>query len=174
HALEVLVEDLRTLALSDAGSLTLAREPVEPAALAHDAVAAFRTQAEAAGVTLAADVDPAVPPVDADPARLRGVIGNLVANALRHTPGGGSVTIGARDRAGRVALTVTDTGEGIPPDLLPRVLDRFVRGPGSRGSGLGLAIARDVVAAHGGTIEIESQPGTGTTVRLLLPAADRA
>jgi two-component system sensor histidine kinase BaeS len=171
RSLELLVDDLRTLALSDASGLVLSPEPVDPAALAQDTLAAFASRAVAAGVELGADVDGSVPLVLVDPARMRGVLGNLVSNAVRHTPRGGSVRIGAAPAGGAVAVTVTDTGEGIPADLLPRVFDRFVRGPGSRGSGLGLAIARDVVRAQGGTIEIESRPGAGTTVRLTLPRA---
>ena len=99
------------------------------------------------------------------------VLGNLLANALRHTPAGGTVRVAVRRAGDRVELTVTDTGAGIPADLLPHVFDRFVKGPGATGTGLGLAIARDVVAAHGGTIGIESEPGAGTTVRVELPAA---
>jgi signal transduction histidine kinase len=173
RTLEVLVDDLGTLALSETGSLALSPEPVDPAALAHDTLAAFAARAEAAGVRLDADVGPGVPPVRADPARIRGVLGNLVANAVRHTAAGGWVRVSAApDPAGGVAITVADSGEGIPPELLPHVFERFVRGPGSTGSGLGLAIARDVVTAHGGAIAIESQPGAGTTVRLTLPAAE--
>jgi two-component system, OmpR family, sensor histidine kinase BaeS len=171
RALEVLTEDLRTLALSEAGSLVLTREPLDLAALAHDAVAAFQAQAEAAGVALAVEAGPDVPTADLDPARMRSVIGNLVSNALRHTPPGGAVKVGVRPSGGGVEMTVADTGEGIPGELLPHVFERFVRAPGSRGSGLGLAIARDVVAAHGGTIDIESRQGSGTTVRVYLPAA---
>src|SRR5207302_1338466 len=82
---------------------------------------------------------------------------------------GGTVRVAVRRAGDRVELPVTDTGAGIPADLLPHVFDRFVKGPGATGTGLGLAIARDVVAAHGGTIGIESEPGAGTTVRVELP-----
>lgn len=171
RALEVLTEDLRTLALSEAGALALAREHVDLAALAHDAVSAFQARAEAAGVTLSAGADEDLPPADADPVRIQGVVGNLLANALRHTPAGGAVRVAVGRAGDRVELTVSDTGEGIPAELVPHVFDRFVRGAGSTGTGLGLAIARDVVTAHGGTIDIDSRPGAGTTVRLALPAA---
>jgi signal transduction histidine kinase len=171
RALEVLTEDLRTLALSESGSLALSREQVDPAALVQEAVAGLHTQAEAAGVTLTAEAVPGVPMAELDPARIRGVIGNLVSNALRHTPPGGSVRVGVRPAGGGIEMTVTDSGGGIPPELLPHVFERFVRAPGSPGSGLGLAIARDLVTAHGGTIGIESRQGSGTTVRLSLPAA---
>lgn len=171
RTLEVLVEDLRTLALSEAGSLVLSREHVDPAALVHDALAALQTQAATAGVDLVAEISADVPMADVDPARIRSVLGNLVSNALRHTPPGGAVRIDVRPSGGEIEMTVTDSGEGIAPELLPHVFERFVRAPGSSGSGLGLAIARDIVTAHGGTIDIESRQGSGTTVRLELPAA---
>jgi two-component system sensor histidine kinase BaeS len=110
-----------------------------------------------------------VPAVDADPARLGSVLANLLSNAIRHTPAGGTVTVSAREAGDMVEIEVTDTGTGIPPDLLPNVFGRFVRGPGSEGSGLGLAIARDLVVAHGGSIIVESPPGRGTTFRFTLP-----
>ena len=98
------------------------------------------------------------------------MLGNLLSNAIRHTPAGGSVTIAARRSGAALELAVSDTGEGIPADVLHRVFERYVKGPSSTGTGLGLAIARDVVKAHGGRIEAESRPGKGTTIRLLLPA----
>ena len=168
--LDRLVEDLRTLVLTDAGSLVLNRERVDIGVLVNDALASFKPQAEAAGVTMTAEIGEAVPVVDADPARIRSVIGNLLSNGIRHTPAGGSVRVGVQRAGDKVILAVTDTGEGIPPELLPHVLDRFVKAPESTGSGLGLAIAHDIVNAHGGTIEIKSAVGTGTTVRLTLPA----
>lgn len=180
RALEQLVDDLRTLALAESGSLTLAREPVDLAVLANESAAAFRVTADAGEVTLRVEAAPDLPPVSADPARIRGVLGNLLANALRHTPAGGMVTLAVRrSEAGppgapgtRVEVAVTDTGSGISAELLPRVFDRFVKGEGSSGSGLGLAIARDIVAAHGGTIEAQSDPGGGTTIRFWLPVGD--
>ena len=179
-ALEQLVDDLRTLALAESGSLTLAREPVDLAVLANESAAAFRATADAGQVSLRVEATPDLPPVSADPARIRGVLGNLLANALRHTPAGGTVTLAVRpseaaDAAApglRVEVAVTDTGTGISAELLPRVFDRFVKGEGSGGSGLGLAIARDIVAAHGGTIEARSVPGGGTTIRFWLPVGD--
>jgi signal transduction histidine kinase len=171
RTLERLTEDLRTLALAESGSLALAREQVDVALLVNDVVAAWQPQAEAAGVRLEADTAVALPAASLDPARTWGVLGNLIANALRHTPRGGSIRVCARAPGGAIEVTVTDTGEGIPLDLMPHVFERFARGPGSPGSGLGLAIAHDVVMAHGGTIEIESQPGQGTTVRLTFGAS---
>jgi two-component system sensor histidine kinase BaeS len=170
QTLDRLVEDLRTLALTDAGNLVLRKESTDLGALARDTVESFKTQAEGAGLKLTADVEDGLPSVEIDPARIRSVIGNLVSNAIRHTATGGSVTVGVTKSANGLVLTVIDNGEGITPDLLPRVFERFVKGAKSPGSGLGLAIAHDVVAAHGGTIEIESEPASGTRVRLTLPA----
>jgi two-component system sensor histidine kinase BaeS len=175
--LERLVEDLGTLALSEMGSLVLAREPIDLAVLVNTTLASFAGSAEAAGVTMAADVSADVAPVLADPARLSGVLRNLLANAIRYTPAGGSVHVQARRTDDRVVVEVRDTGGGIAPDLLPHVFERFVKGPGSSGSGLGLAIARDVVVAHGGTIEAIGIPttaagagaGGGTIIRFTLP-----
>jgi len=171
HTLEVLLEDLRTLALSETGSLTLKREPTDLAVLVNETFSSFSGAAETAGVTLAEDVAQDVPLVAIDPARIRGVLGNLLTNAIRHTPQDGSVIVRGRSSGDVVTVTVEDTGEGIPDQLLPRVFDRFVKGPGSGGTGLGLAIARDVVVAHGGSIEAQSGAAAGTTVRFTLPAS---
>jgi signal transduction histidine kinase len=165
-----LVDDLRTLALAETGHLQLQREPVDMATLINDTIASFEAPARAKGVALAADIPGELPTVSADAVRIRGVIANLLANAIAHTPVGGSVRVGAAPADGGVAVSVTDTGEGIPADLLPRIFDRFVKTPGSSGSGLGLAIARDLVTAHGGTISADSTVGSGTSVRFTLPA----
>jgi signal transduction histidine kinase len=120
---------------------------------------------------LIAELEPDLPAVDADPARIRGVLGNLLSNAIRYTPSGGTVTAGAARSGDLVTLSIRDTGPGIPEELRARIFERFVKGPGSPGSGLGLAIARDVVSAHGGTIEAISDPGKGTEIRFTLPVA---
>ena len=145
-------------------------EQADPAgyytALAADTVESFRTQAEAADVTVSAETADNLPLVEADPARIRSVIGNLLSNAIRHTPAGGLVKVAASGSVHEVVVTVTDTGEGIAPDLLPHVFERFVKGASSTGSGLGLAIARDIVIAHGGKLEIQSAAGSRTVIRL--------
>jgi two-component system sensor histidine kinase BaeS len=166
-----LVDDLRTVALSESGSLPLHREPTDLAIVATDAVGGFRSAAQAAGVALDTEIADDIPLLEVDPVRIREVISNLVANALRHTPSGGSIAVDARvDEAGRaVVVTVRDTGTGIDPELLPHVFDRFAKAPGSRGSGLGLAIARGLVEAHGGSIEVESTPDRGSTFRFRIP-----
>jgi len=171
RSLEVLVEDLRALALTDTGSLALNREPVDPAELVDETVATFAAQADEAGVKLIASAPSGLPVVDVDPTRMRSAIGNVIANAIRHTPSGGSVSVSAVAADARLVISVTDTGDGIAPDLLPRVFERFVRGAGSKGSGLGLAIAHDITVAHGGTIDVESSVGAGTTFRISLPVA---
>jgi signal transduction histidine kinase len=164
-ALDRLVEDLRTLVLTDAGNLVLHKEPTDLGALVRDTVESFRAQTEAKGVAPAAEVADGLPLAEVDPARIRQVIGNLLSNSLRHTPSGGSVTVSVTAPA---TITVADTGEGIPPELLPHVFERFAKGPDSTGSGLGLAIAHDIVTAHGGTIRIANNADRGSTVTLSL------
>lgn len=169
RVMERLIDDLRTVALSEAGTLALHPEPTDPEVLIGEVIGAFSSGATAAGVTLATEVTGELPILEIDPVRIREVLSNLVANALRHTPAGGTVTVGGSATAGAVVLTVRDTGPGIDPALLPHVFDRFVKSPGSRGSGLGLAIARGLVEAHGGSISVESPAGGGTTFRVELP-----
>lgn len=170
QTLDRLVEDLRTLVLTDAGNLVLHKEPTDIGALVHDTVESFRSQSESAGVTLDAQIESA-PSVHLDPSRMRQVIGNLLSNALRHTSSGGSVKVTVRSAGNQVTVEIADTGEGIPPDLLPHVFERFVKGPRSTGSGLGLAIAHDIVVAHGGKLVIDSEPGKGTTASITLPSS---
>jgi signal transduction histidine kinase len=176
RTLEKLIDDMRTVALAEAGSLSLDLRPTDLVALVDDAIAAFGAQATAASVTLTADHQPGLPDALADGPRIRQVLSNLLANALRHTPAGGRIVVGEAAGAGRkqLSVTVTDDGSGISAELLPKAFDRFVRGPDSSGSGLGLAISRDIVTAHGGDINITSQPGRGTTVTFTLPAVKSA
>jgi signal transduction histidine kinase len=182
HLLARLVDDLRTLALAEAGQLGLERAPTDPAALAQSVVAQFQPQAEAKGVALRLQTQAALPRVMLDPQRISQVLGNLLSNALRHTPEGGSVvcrvTGDAEAGAGRepavVTFSVRDTGSGIPAEALPRIFERFYRADGGRsradgGTGLGLTIARQLVEAHGGKIWAKSEPGQGTEVGFWLP-----
>lgn len=167
RTMEALVADLRTLVESDAGALSLARESVALAELIPEVVAAQRPQAPE--VSLTADVPSDLPAVDADPARLRRVLVNLLQNAVAHTPAGGSVHVRAERAGDMVSVTVADSGAGMEPELAARAFERFAKSPASRGSGLGLSIAKDIVEAHGGTIDLRSEPGRGTTVRFTLP-----
>ncbi len=186
-----LVDDLRDLALADAGQLAIYKEPTDVADMVQGTVVSLRPQAEAKGVTVAAEVAPNLPEVSADPQRLEQVLRNLLANALRYTPTGGKIEIratpdrvvhgaGATSCTGQtiypyVRVAVSDTGMGIAPEDLPHVFDRFWRGDKSRsrsggGAGLGLAIARQIVETHGGRIWAESAVGQGTTFTFVLPA----
>ena len=169
--LETLVDALGTMTLADVGSLKLKREAVDVPVLVTSSLAAFQSAADAAGVRLIADLEPDLPAIDADPARIRGVLGNLLSNAIRYTPSAGTVTVSARRSGDTVVFAVRDNGQGIPEELRSRIFERFVKGPGSPGSGLGLAIAKDVVSAHGGTIEAISDLGKGTEIRFTLPVA---
>ncbi len=174
QTLDRLVEDLRTLALTDAGNLVLKKEPTDLGALAHDTADSFQPEAATAGVSLTTEIAADLPSVDVDPARLRQVISNLLSNAMHHTPKGGSVKVEVSSATGQVTVTVTDTGEGIPPDLLPHVFERFAKGPSSKGSGLGLAIAHAIVIAHGGELQVSNGVEGGTVLRVILtPAASR-
>jgi two-component system, OmpR family, sensor histidine kinase BaeS len=164
-SLDRLVDDLRTLVLTDAGSLDLHKEPTDLGALARDTVESFRPQAEGKGVVLSASIAGDLPAVEVDPARMRQVIGNLLSNSIRHTPSGGSVKVAVTLPA---TTTVSDTGEGIPEELLPHVFERFAKGPNSTGSGLGLAIAHDIVTAHGGSITAANNPDQGAAVTFTL------
>jgi signal transduction histidine kinase len=167
-----LLDDLQTLSTAEAGALRLDRRPVAPTELVEDAVASFRPQADAAQVRLAARTDPGAPAVLADPLRIGQVLANLLSNALRHTPSGGTVTVSATPAAAGASFEVADTGPGIPDDEREHVFERFVKSPGSAGAGLGLAIARSLVRAHHGEIVAEPAPGGGTVIRFHLPAAD--
>ena len=165
-----LIDDLRTLALSEAGTLGLHPEPTDPDVVVGDVVRSFELAAGTAGVELVVAIEGDLPILEVDPVRLREILANLIANALRHTPAGGRVTVGGGLEGDRwVCLEVRDTGRGIEPSLLLHVFDRFVKGDDSHGSGLGLAIARQLVVAHGGEIAAESVPGEGTTIRVRLP-----
>ena len=166
--LERLIDDLRTLSLADADALALQREPIDLAAVAADAVAALEPQSNESGVRLHVDADPDLPTLDLDPLRIRQVVTNLVVNALRHTPRGGRIEVQVRARADGQLLAVSDTGTGMDAATAARAFDRFWRTPDSSGAGLGLAIVRDLVVAHGGRVDLRSEPGRGTTVECLL------
>ena len=166
--LERLVEDLRTLALADAGALPIRREPTDLGALAADVVAGFERAAASASVRLEVATDDG-PPAELDPLRVRQVVSNLVSNALRHTPAGGRVGVRVSHEPDAVTLEVADTGTGMDSEAAARAFDRFWRSGDSAGAGLGLAIVRDLVVAHGGEVTLESAPGRGTTVRCRFP-----
>lgn len=167
--LEQLIEDLRTLVLADAGALSLHREATDLGQIAADAVAGFEPQASAAGVTLRLTAGAELPELELDARRVHQVIGNLVSNAVRHTPPGGSVEVTVEAAPDAVTLTVADTGTGMDAGAAAHAFDRFWRAGESAGAGLGLAIVRDLVTAHGGTVSLESKPGAGTRVSCRFP-----
>jgi len=169
-----LVEDLRTLALAESGALQLKKEPTDLALLLGETISAFRTQADAAGVKIDLQAGPEALILTLDPERIRQVLSNLIANALRYTPRDGAIHIryaSLRSDEGKYAeVTVEDSGVGIAPEVLPHIFNRFYKSRDSSGTGLGLPIARHLVEAHGGSITAASQPGHGTTMRIRLPA----
>ena len=168
-----LVEDLRTLAHTESGTLALQKESTDIAILLNDTAGSF--SADAAELKVALDVGAAsdLPLVEVDPLRVREVLTNLISNALRHTPAGGRVAVSASATPTTIVVTVTDTGAGIPAADLPKIFDRFYKGRTSSGSGLGLTIARNLVVAHGGEIRADSVEGKGTNVTVTLPLASR-
>ena len=174
RSLSGLIDDLFELAQIEAGGLSLERRPNSMTDLASDTLESFSALAARSGVRLAGRVDPDVDPIVMDAARIGRVLANLVSNALRHTPSGGSVHLRAQRDADTVSVSVVDTGEGIPGERLPHVFERFAGGAPASGrpsgsGGLGLAIARGIVEAHGGRIEIESAAEQGTRVTFRLP-----
>jgi signal transduction histidine kinase len=172
-----LVNELRELALAEAAQLPLCIQEVDLASLVQETAAVFEPLAEEKGVTVATQIPAELPLIEVDRARLRQVLHNLLANALRHTPAGGAITISAQAEDGGMRLAVVDTGDGMEPQQLAHVFDRFYRTDPSRsresgGSGLGLAIVKAIVEAHGGTVSAASAgPGKGSAFTICLFAA---
>jgi len=176
--LGALIEDLRVLTLAETGHLPLAKERVDLAELVEGACEAIRPAAADEGIEVAVEVE-AEPglTVEADPIRIRQVLGNLLSNALRHSPPGKAIRVRAYRDGGEARVEVHDQGPGIAPEDLPHIFERFYRGDPARsgeGTGLGLAIARELVRLHGGRIWAESQDGATFTFALPLVAEDRS
>jgi len=174
-----LLDDLTDLSNIELGRVSLRLEPARLDEVVDSVLAIIGPKAASGRVTLAAELPAALPPVQADRDRLAQVLINLVDNAVKYTPAGGRVVVRARVVDGRVEVAVSDTGVGIPPADLPRITERFYRVDKARsrelgGTGLGLAIVKHLVLAHGGELAIESEPGRGTTVRVILPAGPPA
>jgi signal transduction histidine kinase len=172
-----LVDDLQELSLAEAGGLTLERRPLVLADVVDRATRAVRPRAETEGVALRVDLSEDLPLVDVDPRRIGQVLRNLLDNGLTHTRPGGEILVDARAGDEWVEVGVRDTGAGIAAEDLPHVFERFYRADRSRsratgGAGLGLAIARQLVEAHGGRIEVESEIGQGTRFTFTLPVAE--
>jgi two-component system sensor histidine kinase BaeS len=167
-----VVEDLELLAAAEAAELRLDQQPVDLAAVAGEVLDLLQPRATQAGVTLRGELRAAM--VSGDPQRLHQITANLVANAVKYTPPGGTVTVTVDHAGGSVRLVVTDTGPGIEPEELPHLFDRFWRGRaaiGTPGSGIGLTVVAELVRAHGGRLEVTSTPGTGTAFTVCLPEA---
>ena len=174
-----LVEDLRVLALAESGSLRLDYQSVAPRELLEQTAEAFRARAGTKGVELVLDLPRQLPRVEMDRTRMTQVVGNLLENAILHSPEGSVVTISARaPDTETLRLAVADQGRGIDPEVLPQIFDRFYRVDPSRaratgGSGLGLTIAKQLVEAHQGTIGVESKVGKGSCFYVELPLSSR-
>jgi PAS domain S-box-containing protein len=173
-----LIEDILDVSRIAAGKLDLERAPLLMGRIADKAVSALRPEAQKRGVDLGADIAEALPPVDGDARRLQQVLGNLLSNALKFTPAGGSVRVRCAREGGYVVLEVRDSGIGIEPEFLPSVFERFRQADARTtrrhgGLGLGLAIARHLVECHGGSITAASDGrGAGATFTVRLPVAD--
>jgi two-component system OmpR family sensor kinase/two-component system sensor histidine kinase BaeS len=181
RVLSRLVDDLRELALADAGQLPLHLGVVDPGEVLSSTVANFAIAAESQNVQIVLKENGPLPAIRADVDRMAQIVRNFIVNALHHTSGG-SITVSAEvipadsTQHDMVRINVSDTGEGIPPEVLPHVFDRFYRGDKSRArasgsSGLGLAIAKAWVEAMGGRIGVESTPGKGSRFWFALPTA---
>ena len=176
--LQRAVEDLLLMAEIEAERLELRHEPTDLAELATATVEAARPAAAEHGIELLLDAKAGLP-LEGDAGRLRQVLDNLVSNALKFTPDGGSVTVSAHNGSGPLRVEVTDTGIGIPQEELGQLFSRFYRASTATrraipGTGVGLVIARAIVEAHGGSISLESTEGAGTSVLVTLPAAQPA
>ena len=177
-SLSRLVDDLQELSQADAGELKLVCQEEDISKLIRQAVAAWQPQAAAKNLIISASLPDKLPPVSIDSHRIRQVLNNLLENAVVHTGQGGSITVTVRQDK-QVKISVADTGEGIPAKAQPNIFERFYgvdksRTRGIGGSGLGLTIAKRLIEAHGGRIEVESEPGKGSTFTLVLPVAEQS
>ena len=174
QSLSALIDDLFEMSQIGAGGLQMERQPASLSDLLSDTLESFTALATAKGVSLTGQAGAGVDPVAMDVQKIGRVLGNLIGNAIRHTPAGGRVRVQAMAAGRDVLVEVIDSGEGIPAASLGRVFDQFYRAEESRnretgGAGLGLAIAKGIVAAHGGEIGVESEPGAGARFWFVLP-----
>jgi signal transduction histidine kinase len=173
-SLSRLVGDLQELTLADAGKLKMAVQPEEISHIIKETVLAIQAKAANKELNVTTDLPEELPLVEIDAQRIRQVLNNLLSNALAHTGKGGMITVASQQQGDRLAISVTDSGEGIAPEHLPFIFDRFYRVDKSRtratgGSGLGLTIAKRLVESHGGTITVTSQLGQGSAFTFTLP-----
>ena len=175
--LDHLVEDLRTLSLADAGELPINPQPTEPGRLIQEAASLFQMRAQKKNIKLDLDIAPHLPTLELDPGRMTQVLTNILDNATRHTPESGQIVLSAVQWNDQVKITIEDSGQGLPPEDISRIFERFYRTDSSRqrndkgsgGSGLGLAIAKSIVQAHNGQLSAESEAGQGLKIIISLP-----
>ena len=179
HKLEAIIGDLLDLARLEGGGDTLEHDAVLVDDLFRRVADRHRPVLLDRAVTLTTDTAAGTPLILGDADRLEQALQNVAANAIRHTPDGGTVTLHAEPAGDRVRITVADSGPGIPPEHLPHIFDRFYKADASRagtrvpsGSGLGLSIVRAIVVRHGGEIRAMNGPAGGALFELLLPAVD--
>jgi PAS domain S-box-containing protein len=174
NEMKMLISDLLDFAQIQSGTFAVTPSPHNLADAVLPIIERMRLLAEARQQHLEADVPATLHYVEVDIHRLAQVISNLVRNAIKFTPKDGTIRVAARQIEGRILVSVTDTGPGIPPEHLPKIFDRFWRVPGTRkqGTGLGLSIAKGIVEAHGGTIWAESELGNGSSFFFTLPLTD--
>jgi NtrC-family two-component system sensor histidine kinase KinB len=173
--LRTIIDDLLNIGRLESGKVKMNIEPVSPAVLAGDGIESFRRMAQERGVILATDIEPGLTDVSADAMQIGHVFSNLLSNALKYTPPGGSITVSVKNAGPRVSFSVSDTGRGIPREYTGRIFEKFVELPGDdsqRGTGLGLSIVKEIITAHKGEITVDSREGEGTTFTFFLPAVD--
>jgi signal transduction histidine kinase len=172
-----LVDDLQELSLAEAGELKLERQPADIDTIITATIDMMKPKAALKEITLSVSPNDVLPPVYIDSYRIRQVLRNLIENAITATPARGSVTISARQGDSEIEVSVTDTGEGISPEAINNIFERFYRVDKSRtratgGSGLGLTIARRIIEMHGGTIRVESEPDKGSRFSFTIPLTE--
>ena len=173
HRMNRLIEDLLDVSCIEAGQLSIEQRRVRTAQVVTEALDGQRTMASAGDLELQLELVQEMPDLWADRDRLLQVFENLIGNALKVTPPGGRITVGAAPRAGEALFWVADTGPGMPAENLARAFDRFwqARKTSRRGAGLGLAIVKGIVEAHGGRVWLDSTVGRGTTAFFTIPTA---
>jgi signal transduction histidine kinase len=171
-----MVEDLQELALSDAGELKLMRQPENISQMIDQSIKAIQAKVIERGLEISVDIPQELPPANIDYHRISQVLRNLLSNAIKHTAAGGKISVTAVLQDNLIKISVADNGEGIPPEDLPNIFERFYRIDKSRariggGTGLGLTITKRMVEAHGGEIEVRSEVGKGSCFSFTLPLA---
>jgi signal transduction histidine kinase len=174
--LDRLMRELLDLSKIESGAVTPVFAPIRPSTLISEAIEPLRLQVESRGVRLEVDAPPDLPAISADRSQIERVITNLITHALRATTAGGAITVAAAPRGEEIAISVADTGSGIPREYLSRIFEPFVQVPRATGggAGLGLTISRRIIEAHGGQLTVQSSPGQGSTFTFTVRRAEEA